>query len=195
MALSFYVKDESGETPSTPTESSAPTETSAPTEATEGTEPAETLAGTYVKVEAPEKDDEIIIVAKYDGKYYAMTNSSTGGNAVEVAVSGDNCIPAATACLWKVCAGTAQGTYTLKNPDGQFLAKAASSSNIALEETGTDLTLGKYGFCFSSDTEASASRWLVLQMVAGAPRFRAYAASNTSNSAYSFEISFYKLVK
>ena len=190
FGFQFYVKGAGAPQPTTPTESSAPAESS------EATEPDETRGGSYVKVDVKEltKDDEIIIVAKHDGKYYAMTNSVDGSNAVEVTVSGDNCIPVATACRWKVCAGTAEGTYTLQNRQGEFLAKAATGSNIELGETGTDLTPGKYGFCFSSETEERASRWLVFKMNSGEPRFRAYAASNTG-SDYSFEISFYKLDK
>ena len=117
------------------------------------------------------------LVAVANGSYYVMGNSISGGvgEATQVTVRDgflvDNNVPS-----WKLT-HTEDGTVTLTAPNGQYLGRTESSSNIGLKESKTEWKLeeGTDGY-YTLINENGDSRYLSYQGTG----FKAYTAASST---------------
>ena len=141
----------------------------------------------YTLTDSIKAGDKIIIAASYSSKYYAFVKDNS---AAEITVTDNKADSSNADAIWEVCAGSADGTFKLKNADGKYLSWTSSSA-ISYNDTGVDLTITYASSVWTIAVDASRS--VALQEYQGSPRFRAYANSNASSATYSFAISFFKL--
>ena len=196
--LTIYKYTEGGTAPTEPTET--PTEpTEAPTEPTEApteptTAPTEPSGeGGYVVADSVKVGDKIVIVAEYNSKFYAMANDTSISNALgaaEVTVASGKVSFGDADVVWEVVAGTASGSFLLKNKDGKYI-HWTSGTTLKLSDTGANIAIT----CGSGTSSllVDASRGLLLRDNGGALQFRAYATSNATTSGYSGVLTIYKL--
>ena len=196
--LTIYKLTEGGTAPTEPT--TAPTEpTVAPTEPTEApteptTAPTEPSGeGGYVVADSISVGDKIVLVAEYGEKFYAMANDTSISNALaaaEVTVASGKVTFGSADVVWEVVAGTASGTFLLKNKDGKYI-NWTSGTNLKLADAGANFTVT----CGSGTSRllVDASRGLLFRDNGGALQFRAYSLSNATTSGYSGVLTIYKL--
>ena len=204
--LTIYKYTEGAAAPTEPTE--APTEpTEAPTEPTEApTEPTEaptepTTAPTepsgesgYVVADSVKVGDKIVVVATYNEKFYALTNDASSISnalaATEVTVAGGKVTFGSADVVWDVVAGSAAGTFLLRNKDGKYI-NWTSGTTVKLADKGADFTIT----CGSGTSSllVDASRGLLFRDNGGALQFRAYSTSNATTSGYSGVLTIFKL--
>ena len=144
--------------------------------------------------------DKIVITVSYDGKNYAAANDTTTVNnalyAEEVTVSGSSLIiPEGKDVEWEVCAGSTEGTFTLKSSDGKYIYNA-SGTGVSLQDAGVDLTItcGKdtSALLLTSTATASTVRELFLRMNNAVPQFRFYSTANSVTAGYSSVLTIWK---
>ena len=203
--FNFYPVD-GGTTPIEPT--TAPTEpTAAPTEPTTApTEPTTAPGGEegFFVADSLKVGDKIVLVAEYNGKYYAMTNDTSISNAMgaeEVTVNGDSVDVTATRsagneAVWTLASGSAAGTFLLRSSDGKYISWTSSTA-LKLSDSGVNFTLscgkGTSSAIVSSTASEATVRGLIFRDNGGALQFRAYSMSNASASGYSGTLTIYKL--
>ncbi|MGM9650995.1 MAG: hypothetical protein ACI3VX_03530, partial [Faecousia sp.] len=154
----------------------------------------------YAIAESLAVGDKIVITVSYEGKNYAVANDNTtvsnALNAEEVTVSGSSLIlPEGADVEWEVCAGSAEGTFTLKSSDGKYIYNTSSTA-VSLQDTGSDLTItcGKDTsvLLLTSTATATTVRNLFLRMNNGVPQFRFYSTANSSTAGYSSVLTIWK---
>ncbi|MGM9553347.1 MAG: 5'-nucleotidase C-terminal domain-containing protein, partial [Faecousia sp.] len=141
--------------------------------------------------------DKIIIVAEYEGKYYAVANNIANSalSGEEVTVSGSGLtLPEDADVAWEVCAGSTEGTFTLKNKDGLYIAVPTTGSSktaVTLADVGTDYAI-TCGEGTSKIALPGAERSLFLHMNGTIAQFKHYADSNSGSSGYSAVLTIWK---
>ncbi|MBQ6431460.1 MAG: hypothetical protein IJJ99_06275, partial [Oscillospiraceae bacterium] len=186
-----------------PTEpTTAPTEpTTAPTEPTtaptEPTEPVGEETGYFV-ADSLKAGDKIVLVAEYNNAFYAMANDTSINNALgaaQVTISGKQAIVGNADVVWEVAAGSAAGTYVLKNKDGKCI-NWTSSTSLKLADAGVDFNAtcgeGTSSLLVASTVSTATVRGLIFRDNGGALQFRAYSTSNATQSGYSAVLTIYK---
>ena len=184
MALSFYVKGDAAPTPDPdPTPDPEPT------------------TSDYSIASSLSIGDRIIVVVKYEDKYYAVANDAktvnNALNAVEVTVTDASlALPADADLAWEVCAGTATDAVTLKSSDGKYIKNTSSTSATLAADAGSDLTItcgdGTSVLLLTATANASTVRNLFLRMNNDVPQFRFYSTSNRTSQGYSAAITIWK---
>lgn len=122
-------------------------------------------------------DGSYALVAVANGSYYVMGNSISGGvgKATQVSIQDgylvDNNVPG-----WKLTHAE-DGKVTLTTPNGQYLGRTASSSNIGLKDSKTywNLEKGADGY-YTLVNENGDSRYLSYSTKNSG--FKSYAAAN-----------------
>ena len=156
---------------------------------------ANLAAGDYSIAESVAAGDKIIIVAEFEGKYYAVVNDNTtvknALNAIEVNVTSEGLVtPDGADILWEICEGE-EGTFTLKSSDGKYINNT-SGSTTKLSDTGTSYVITCGEGISKITLPNNVGRSLMLRVNAGVPQFRNYADSNATKSGYSAVITIWK---
>ena len=161
---------------------------------------ANLAAGAYSVADTLAVGDKIVLVIEYDGKFYAAANDnktvSNALNAIEVDVNDKGLVlPDGVDVVWEVCAGSAEGTFTLKNSDGKYISNP-SSTTISLTDSGADLNItcgdGTSKILLTSTASATTVRNLFFRMNNGVPQFRFYSTANATTSGYSSVLTIWK---
>ncbi len=161
---------------------------------------ANLAAGAYSVADTLAVGDKIVLVIEYDGKFYAAANDNktvnNALNAIEVDVNDKGLIlPDGADVVWEVCAGSAEGTFTLKSSDGKYIYYP-EKTNVSLADEGSDLTItcgdGTSKILLTSTAEAQSVRNLFLRMNNGVPQFRFYSTVNATTSGYSSVLTIWK---
>ena len=156
------------------------------------------VTGDYAIATELKVGDVVVLVATHNSKYYAVANDSTtvknALNGLAVTVADGNLDIGTADVLWTVCAGSAEGTVTLKSSTGKYIVWAGSGTQLTLGDTGTDITPtcgnGTSVAYFGKDKNGN-DRQIVFRLNGTAPQFRAYASSN-STGEYSQVLTFWK---
>ena len=156
---------------------------------------ANLAAGDYSIAESVAAGDKIIIVAEFEGKYYAVVNDNTtvnnALNAIEVNVTSEGLvIPYGADLLWEICEGE-EGTFTLKSSDGKYINNT-SGSTTKLSGTGTSYIITCGEGISKITLPGNVGRSLMLRVNDGVPQFRNYSDSNATKSDYSAVITIWK---
>ena len=156
---------------------------------------ANLAAGDYSIAESVAAGDKIIIVAEFEGKYYAVANDNTtvnnALNAIEVNVTSEGLVtPDGADILWEICEGE-EGTFTLKSSDGKYINNT-SGSTTKLSGTGTSYIITCGEGISKITLPGNVGRSLMLSKNTGVPQFRNYADSNATKSGYSAVITIWK---
>ena len=158
----------------------------------------EPVTGDYAIATELKVGDVVVLVATHNSKYYAVANDSTtvknALNGLAVTVADGNLDIGTADVLWTVCAGSADGTVTLKSSKGKYIVWAGSGTQLTLGDTGTDITPtcgnGTSVAYFGKDKNGN-DRQIVFRLNGTAPQFRAYASSNATGE-YSQVLTFWK---
>ena len=161
-------------------------------------DPEPTPTGDYAIATELKVGDVVVLVATHNSKYYAVANDSTtvknALNGLAVTVADGNLDIGTADVLWTVCAGSADGTVTLKSSTGKYIVWAGSGTQLTLGDTGTDITPtcgnGTSVAYFGKDKNGN-DRQIVFRLNGTVPQFRAYASSNSSGE-YSQVLTFWK---
>ena len=161
---------------------------------------ANLAAGAYSVADTLAVGDKIILVIEYDGKFYAAANDNktvnNALNAMEVNVTSEGLVlPYGADLLWEVCAGSAEGTFTLKSSDGKYIYYP-EKTNVSLADEGSDLTItcgdGTSKILLTSTAEAKTVRNLFFRMNKEVPQFRFYSTVNATTKGYSSVLTIWK---
>ena len=161
---------------------------------------ANLAAGAYSVADTLAVGDKIVLVIEYDGKFYAAANDNktvnNALNAIEVDVNDKGLIlPDGADVVWEVCAGSAEGTFTLKNSDGKYISNP-SSTTVSLKDSGSDLNItcgdGTSKILLTSTAEAKTVRNLFFRMNKEVPQFRFYGTVNATEKGYSSVLTIWK---
>ena len=128
--------------------------------------------------EAATHDGKYLLVAVAGDQYYVMGNSISGGvgAATQVTVA-NGTVAENDAPYWNLTHAEDAGMVTLTTPDGKYLGRTASSSNVGLKENATQWKLeqGVDGY-YTLLNENGDSRYLSYQGTG----FKAYAAASAT---------------
>ena len=158
----------------------------------------EPVTGDYAIATELKVGDVVVLVATHNSKYYAVANDSTtvknALNGLAVTVADGNLDIGTADVLWTVCAGSADGTVTLKSSKGKYIVWAGSGTQLTLGDTGTDITPtcgnGTSVAYFGKDKNGN-DRQIVFRLNGTVPQFRAYDSKN-STGEYSQVLTFWK---
>ena len=161
---------------------------------------ANLAAGAYSVADTLAVGDKIVLVIEYDGKFYAAANDNktvnNALNAIEVDVNDKGLIlPDGADVVWEVCAGSAEGTFTLKSSDGKYIYNP-EKTNVSLADEGSDLKItcgdGTSTLLLTSTASAATVRNLFLRMNGDVPQFRFYSTGNATTKGYSSVLTIWK---
>ena len=123
-----------------------------------------------------EDDGDYVLVAVADGTYHAVGNAISGGvaEAAQVTVT-DGYLENNTVPVWHVT--HTEGAVTLTTPEGKYLGRTASSSNVGLKDSKTywKLEQGADGY-YTLTNENGDGRYLSYQ----GSGFKAYTAATAT---------------
>ena len=154
-------------------------------------------AQTFAVANSVSVGDRIVLVAAYNSKYYAMANdNATVYNslvATEVTVSGSEVAFGDADVVWKVVAGSAEGSYRLQDKDGKYISWTSGTA-LSLSNTGADFTVTCGEGTSSILPVGDSTRGLVFRDSAtSGPYFRAYPYSTATQDKYSTVLTIYTI--
>ena len=153
--------------------------------------------GSYTVATSLSVGDKIVIVAEYNGAFYAAANEIEPAGAIKavnvLVANGMVSFDETADVVWTVIAGSTEGKFLLQSSTGNYMTYVGSGTSMKLGGTGYEYTItcGEGNSTIDVGTIGMTHRQLGFRVYAAVPQFRAYAASNVTED-YSWVITIYK---